>query len=162
MKDLLLQYCRYNVWANDRLFDATMQLDESTLQQEVNSSFPSVYHTWLHIWSGQYLWLARLTDGDTSQRPQKVFKGSIEDLRAGLQASARDWVAWVEAADEEKLNAAFTVHGRSASADFVYRDVVMQVMNHGTYHRGQIVTLLRQLGATEMPSTDFVRFANGE
>ena len=66
MKELLLQYCRYNIWANDRLFDATMQLDPASHTVEVESSFPSIYHTWLHIWSGQYLWMARLTDGDVS------------------------------------------------------------------------------------------------
>ena len=162
MKDLLLQYCRYNVWANDRLFDATMQLDMAAHMTEVESSFPSIYQTWLHIWSGQYLWMARLTDGDVSQRPQKVFTGSMDELREGLQASAREWIDWVQGADHSLLEGLLVVEGRSATAEFVRRDIVMQVMNHGTYHRGQIVTLLRQLGATDLPSTDFVRFANGE
>ena len=106
--------------------------------------------------------MARLTDGDVSQRPQKVFTGSMDELREGLQASAREWIDWVQGADHSLLEGLLVVEGRSATAEFVRRDIVMQVMNHGTYHRGQIVTLLRQLGATDLPSTDFVRFANGE
>ena len=86
----------------------------------------------------------------------------MEELRNGLQASAQEYVEWVQAASNELLEEILVVEGRSATAEFVRRDIVMQVMNHGTYHRGQIVTLLRQLGATEMPSTDFIRFANGE
>jgi uncharacterized damage-inducible protein DinB len=34
--------------------------------------------------------------------------------------------------------------------------VVMQVMNHGTYHRGQIVNMLRQVGQQKIPGTDFI------
>ena len=86
----------------------------------------------------------------------------MDELRNGLQTSAQQWVDWVQGASPDLLEQVLIVEGRSATAEFVRRDIVMQVMNHGTYHRGQIVTLLRQLGATEMPSTDFVRFANGE
>jgi uncharacterized damage-inducible protein DinB len=161
MKDLLITYCEFNVWANDRLFDATMQLPDEAHRQEVVSSFPSLYLTWLHIWSAQYLWMARFTGGDVSQRPAKVFNGTMTELRDGLQASAREWVAWTRDISEGALAESFTVHGASGrSADFVRRDVVMQVMDHGSYHRGQIVTMLRQLGLTEIPSTDFVRFTS--
>ena len=159
MQELLLQYCKYNVWANDRLFDATMVLDAEAHVAEVVSSFSSIQQTWLHIWSGQFLWMARLTGADPSQRPQKVFSGTMEELRAGLQASAQEWTDWVQGASEADLASVLTVQGRNATADFIRGNVVMQVMNHGTYHRGQIVTLLRQQGATELPSTDWVRFS---
>ncbi len=161
-QELLLEYCKYNIWANNRLFGATLQLDPTLHRAEVVSSFPSIYETWLHIWSGQYLWMARMTGGDVSARPAKTFSGSMEELRDGLQASLHEWMDWVQGADQATLDSVLVVEGRSATAQFYKGDVVMQVMNHGTYHRGQIVTMLRQLGVTEIPSTDWVRFANGE
>jgi len=159
MKELLLEYCDYNIWANDRLFDATMALSDEAHRAEMVSSFGSIYLTWLHIWSGQYVWMQRILGQDISQRPMKHFKGTMDELREGLQASARQWRDWVEGASVEQLMQSFEVHGTSGrSATFIPKNLAMQVMNHGTYHRGQIVTMLRQQGATEIPSTDWAQF----
>ena len=163
MKQQLIEYCEYNIWANDRMFDAVMVLPESAHKQEIVSSFSSIYDTWLHIWSGQYVWMQRLKDDNISQRPAKTFSGTMDELRAGLQASANEWLDWVKGASEEELEGEFTIEGRSGkTATFVRKNIVMQVMNHGTYHRGQIVTMMRQAGATEIPSTDYMRYAAGE
>ena len=159
MKDLLIDYCKYEIWANNRLFNATMELASELHAAEMVSSFPSLYHTWLHIWSGQYVWMQRIKGEDISERPAKVFKGTMEELRDGLMANTREWVEFVKGATEEQLLDSFSVEGRSGkTATFVYKDLVMQVMNHGTYHRGQIVTMLRQHGATDIPATDWLRY----
>ena len=159
MKELLIEYCEYNIWATDRLFATTMELAPELHTKELESSFPTVSQTWLHIWSGQYVWMQRIKGENISQRPAKTFDGSMQELLDGMRASSQEWLDFVKGASEEQLLDSFTVEGRSGNkATFVYKDLVMQVMNHGTYHRGQIVTMLRQLGATDLPSTDWARF----
>ena len=162
MKEILIEYCLYNIWATDRLFAATMLMPPDSHHAPVVSSFGSIYDTWLHIWSGQYVWMQRILGADISQRPQKVFKGTMDELVANMRASSEQWLDYVKGATVDELMKPFEVLGMSGrTATFIPKDLVMQVMNHGTYHRGQIVTMMRQFGATEIPSTDWARFAEG-
>lgn len=140
-----------------------MTMTDDAHKQEIVSSFPTIYDTWLHIWSGQYVWMQRLKDDNISERPSKNFKGTMQELRDGLQASAQEWLEYVQGASEDTLTGSFTIEGRSGNTvSFVRKNIVMQVMNHGTYHRGQLVTMMRQAGATEIPSTDYMRYSAGE
>ena len=61
MKDLLLKYAQYNVWANNLLIEVLQSLEDEQVNQEVVSSFTSIRATVYHIWSAEYIWLQRLT-----------------------------------------------------------------------------------------------------
>jgi uncharacterized damage-inducible protein DinB len=148
----------YNAWATGRTLEAASGLSPDQLVKDLGTSFPSVRDTLAHILSAEWLWLAR-------------WRGSSP--RAGLSAgdyhdvgSLRDGFARVEAERRRYLGG---LTEQALQGPLVYGDMqgvqrrlilaqsLQHVVNHGTYHRGQVTTMLRQLGATPT-STDLSRF----
>lgn len=73
--------------------------------------------------------------------------------------SSREFVALVEKckADYSGMVSYKTLDGKEFKN--TVEEVVTHCMNHGTYHRGQLITMLRQAGHTKVGSTDYIRFA---
>jgi uncharacterized damage-inducible protein DinB len=161
MKELLLQYAQYNEWANKRITDAMYKLETRLEDKEISSSFPSIRATVHHSWSAEFVWLQRLL---LSQQPiwiESVFKGPFEE-------ACREWLlvsaALIQFIHDQRDDKAFTHMLRFADrSDITYKmplhQVLHQVFNHSTYHRGQLVTMLRQVGVSNIPQMDFILFA---
>ncbi len=160
MKELLLQYAQYNKWANKLIIDAMLKLKEGDVDKEINSSFPSLRRTVLHTWSAESVWLQRLQlaehpvwhGDDTSLLFEDVCKTWQVDSETLIQFVAQQY-------DDRALALVLQFYDRQKNAHKtpVYQ-VLHHVFNHSTYHRGQLVTMLRQLGATDIPGTDFIGF----
>src|SRR5688500_1763003 len=60
MKETLLQYTNYNLWANTKLTESLKSIGISLLDQEIKSSFPSLRKTIYHIWAAEQVWYMRL------------------------------------------------------------------------------------------------------
>jgi uncharacterized damage-inducible protein DinB len=161
MKELLLQYAQYNIWANKRIIDALLKLDESSLDTEITSSFPSLRKTVYHTWSAEFIWLQRVQLVENPVWIESDFQGTFrEACSEWLGVSA----AMVQFTEKQYDDSAFThvlqYYDRAkASHKMQVCQVLQHVFNHSTYHRGQLVTMLRQAGAKEIPGTDFVIFA---
>ena len=160
MKELLLQYAQYNAWANKLIIGAMLKLGDEDIKREIISSFPSVYATVCHTWSAESVWLQRL---QLAEYPQWFgdFQGPFtEACDNWLQASA-DLVNFVEKQyDDRALQHVLQYYDRAkVSHKTPVHQVLHHVFNHSTYHRGQLVTMVRQLGAKDIPGTDFIAFA---
>jgi len=157
MKTLLQQYAAYNTWANQRLTDLISTLPEELQQKEITSSFPSLHLTLLHIWNSEYIWWQRLRLQENIVGPVHFFKGSTKELIQNLLQQNRNWEELVNNSSEMMLDHVFKYQNtkREPFKQPTYQ-MLMHVFNHGTYHRGQIVTMLRQLGQTKIPDTDFI------
>ncbi|MGB3075794.1 MAG: DinB family protein, partial [Chitinophagales bacterium] len=91
--------------------------------------------------------------------PKVPFAGTKEELTAGLMASSKALEAKAISYDKKQLNQEVsykTLKGITGISP-VYQ-ILMHVSNHGTYHRGQLVTMLREAGKTEIPATDLIAF----
>ena len=161
MKELLLQYAAYNVWANKLIIDALLKLEEGAFDKEITSSFPSLRATVYHTWAAEFIWLQRL---QLAERPEWVG----DDLTKAFGESCEEWqktsaalVQFVEKQyDDKALQHVLQFYDRKkASHKSPVFQVLQHVFNHSTYHRGQLVTMLRQAGAKEIPGTDFITFA---
>ncbi len=157
MKELLQQYAAYNVWANQKLLEAVLKLPEESWHREIASSFPSLHTTVLHMWDAESIWWQRMKMQEVVTRPSDQFKGTTRDAITALQHQNRLWQEWVNGTSPAMLDHVFQYYDtkRNHYKQPIYQ-MLHHVMNHGTYHRGQIVTLLRQLGETKIPATDFV------
>jgi len=60
MKELLDQYTAYNLWANKSITDLILTLDIAQHQQQLESSFPTLYATVLHMWIAETAWWQRV------------------------------------------------------------------------------------------------------
>ncbi len=157
MKDLLKQYASYNVWANQRISEILLSLPAEKHHAEIISSFPNLFKTALHIWDAESGWWQRVKMQERVVFPRDSFSGSLQDLLTGLISQSKQWEDWVQNASELSLRHVFHFHN---SKKELFRQPVFQVLlhvfNHSTYHRGQLVTMLRQLGIDKFPPLDFI------
>ncbi len=161
MKELLLQYAQYNVWANKLILDTIGKLEDGAVDKEITSSFPSIRETVYHVWSAEYIWLQRLQLAEHPVWIQGEFNGAFEQACGDWQKVSATFVEFVEKQyDERAFEHVLQFYDRQkASHKMPVYQVLHHVFNHSTYHRGQLVTMLRQAGATDIPGTDFIRFA---
>lgn len=147
---------RYNSWANHRALDACASLTPAQFTQNLNSSFPSVCDTLTHIMLAEWLWLERW-QGRSPGFPPNDF-ADLASLRTRWQKIDTDLHAFVQklsATDLDRVVEYKNTKGNAFSNPM--GQMLQHVVNHGTYHRGQITTMLRQLGATPL-TTDLIAF----
>jgi uncharacterized damage-inducible protein DinB len=148
----------YNAWANTRMLDAVESLPAEQFLRDLGNSFPSVRDTLAHILGAEWIWLRRW-HGDSPSRglPAAEFP-TVASLRSRFSAVEGERRAFLDTVSEERLARPFTYRdlaGNQHALPLVQS--LAHVVNHGTYHRGQVTTLLRQLGAKPV-STDMSRF----
>jgi uncharacterized damage-inducible protein DinB len=160
MKELFIQYASYNLWANKQLTDIINALTKEQQHKEIESSFNSLYKTVQHIWFAENLWLQRLKKG-TVIIPVDEFNSVMTELSAALTDRDTQWIAWIENMPEEQLLEILAYTNIKGISYKVPMDkALLHIFNHSTYHRGQLVTMLRQTGVTKIPSTDLSGFAS--
>jgi uncharacterized damage-inducible protein DinB len=144
----------------DSLFRHLRWADEEVLTA-LRSAPPhaSALELFAHVVGAEETWLARL-----EQRAPRapVWPDLSLDEAARLATTVHASLAeWLERADDAALEAEMA-YTNSAGQRFTTRalDIVMHVMLHGAYHRGQIALLIRQAGAVPAP-TDYVAFVRG-
>lgn len=160
MKEAMAQMARYNGWANGQMLTALAALATELLDTETPSSFPTLRHTVAHIRGAEQMWLERLL---LAEHP--VWTG--DDLAADFPALAAQW----QGASDGLLRFAEKQYNDKALLHVVeYRDrrgaphktptlaILQHAFNHSSYHRGQLVTMMRALGVTKIPATDFIKF----
>jgi len=164
MKDLLIRYTNYNHWANKKACEfLKVNLNEEQLNKEIISSFPSVQKTLIHVWDAQSIWLQRLAGASLISIPGKSFSGTFDDLINGILETSQELIDFVETSNESFLRTPLT-YKNIAGDEFknTVSDIIQHVMNHGTFHRGQLVTMLRQFGFTWLFVTDYIAFCREE
>lgn len=156
MKEILKQFAAYNEWANQRLLEVILALPEEKQKAELPSSFTSLYKTVLHMWDAESAWWQRMKLHERLIIPSETFNGSMADIANGLLNQSRQWKEWVAAASDLSLDHVFQYYNSKKEAvKMPVFQLLLHVFNHGTYHRGQLVNMCRQLGVEKLPRTDF-------
>lgn len=147
----------YNSWANHRSLEACAPLTAEQFTRHLGSSFPSVRDTLAHIMSGEWVWLERFQGRSPSVMPKDVY-AELPALRARWAEIENNLISFVRGLTQADLDRVMEYKTMNFG---VYKNPMWQSLqhlaNHGTYHRGQITTLLRQLGATAI-SSDIMHF----
>lgn len=155
----LQQLCAYNRWANDRMATYLLAAGESIADEEQHSSFPTIRKTLYHLWDAQVIWFKRLTGETVNTWPSHHFSGTMAEALAALRENDEAFVRFAENLSENDGQKTIEYHAMDGSAFFnTLEEIIMHVMNHGTYHRGQLITMLRNQGFTAVGSTDMIRF----
>jgi uncharacterized damage-inducible protein DinB len=160
MKELILQLSGYHTWANQQLIDIILQLPGEKQTQTVASSFDSLLKTVIHLWDAESIWWQRLKLSERILIPSETFNGNFNEAANQLLQQNRQWTQWISNAQEHMFQHEF-IYLNLKKEQFkqpVYQ-VLLHVFNHGTYHRGQLVTMLRQLGLEKIPQTDYIAWS---
>lgn len=156
MKEILQQYAAYNIWATKTILDRINKLSEEKITQEVTSSFPTIYTTVQHMWRAEEAWWQRLKLVENPVLQSDSFTGSFAEMCSQFSKQSILFKEWIDKANDIQLSHVFAYVRNKEQIKMVVQDMLLHVFNHATLHRGQLVTMLRQLGETDkIPSTDF-------
>jgi uncharacterized damage-inducible protein DinB len=153
----------YNVWANQRILNLLNGLGEEQLDRDLGSSFSSLRNTAYHMWESESVWYQRLQLASPVIRPAAGFEGSWQEfvqLFSRQSAMLKDFIA--TASDARLAHTIEYNHPVRGICKSAVQHVILTVFNHSTYHRGQLVTMLRQAGVTKIPATDFIEFTRSK
>ena len=160
VKQLLQQYAEYNAWANSRILNAIHMLSHEQHHKETGSSFSSLYKTIFHVWSASTVWLNRVHKKPNITKLDDSFNSSMKELGIAWNEIDLNWLHFASHVNEDYLTEKLhyqNTRGESFNEELYL--ILMHVFNHGTYHRGQLVTMLRQAGAETIPNSDFIAWA---
>ena len=146
----------YDKWATELQLNAVSNLSDSQYTKDLGSSHGGIRGTLVHTLAAQRVWLTRW-QGETSTNLIGVDElptfASLNDRWGALR---NELDAFVGSLTEEELQQPLAykdLKGNPYSQPLVYQ--MQHLVNHSTYHRGQITTMLRQLGVVP-PSTDLI------
>lgn len=152
------QLYEYNSWANHRAMDAAAALTNEQFTKSMGNSFSSVRDTLAHIFGAEWIWLERFQGRSPAGLPDATQYSDLASLRKSWDEFEPRLLGFVRGLTQSDLDRMFEYKTLRFG---VYSNPLWQsmqhVVNHGTYHRGQVTTLLRQLGAQPV-LTDLMHF----
>ena len=148
----------YNAWANDRMFTTLVALSDEQFTRSLGGSFPTIRDTAAHLVSAEWTWVRRWKGTSPRSFPEWASNATAATLREHLTEIEQQRASHLESLTDEDLGRTLSFtrfNGEESSLPF--GQSLQHVVNHSTYHRGQIVTLLRQVGVTPV-STDLLLY----
>lgn len=147
----------YNSWANNRIFDVVVALPHDEYMRDRKSSHGGIHGTLTHIVGAEKIWVERFNGN-----PQPFLKAeeiaSAAELRSIWERVGYETARWIGGMTDRKLAETFTMKtSKGDTYTHAYWQAFQHLVNHSSYHRGQIITMLRQLGAQPV-STDLILF----
>lgn len=161
MKHPAKQLYDYHTWANARFFDHLKSLPDEVFHTEIKSVFSSVREVFIHIYQVDGLWLSVMS-GDSFSETMKTIKelqtkstdkglAEMQELYAELSGL---YDAFLDELDDPDTIISIE-HPEFGELEASIADLIKHVVNHGTYHRGNITAMLRQQGQEGVP-TDYI------
>ncbi|HUP61848.1 MAG TPA: DinB family protein [Thermoanaerobaculia bacterium] len=148
----------YNRWATERMLADVHQLDAAELTRDLHTSFGSILGTVAHIFWAEWLWVRRWQGQSPKERLSMDAYPSLADIERPWREVLADQERFVrEVTDEQLLQRIAYENALDERWEYPLALMIQHLVNHSSYHRGQIVTLLRQLGRTPR-STDMLEF----
>ncbi len=149
---------RYNRWANARILTAAASLSADDLLRDLGGSHRSVRDTLVHLMGAEWIWLRRWKGTSPKALLPAADFPMLEHIRARWDEVERELAEFTAALTKESLGRSIGyVNSRGETWTYTLWQMMQHVVNHSTYHRGQVATMLRQLGA-EAPATDLLVF----
>jgi uncharacterized damage-inducible protein DinB len=156
--ELLRFLYQFNAWADRRLLDACGALSNEQFTRNLGSSFSSVRDTLVHLYGAEWVWNERFQGRSPSSLVSGAGYPDLASVRAKLEEMDRYYIDFVSKLTQQDLDR--VIRYKSFSGDEFSNPLwqsLHQVSNHATYHRGQVITMLRQLGVKPV-STDLIMY----
>jgi uncharacterized damage-inducible protein DinB len=148
----------YNAWANRRFFAALEPLPAESYFRDLKSSHGGLHGTLCHIVWAEQLWLNRWLAQPNPAVAQGRDLTTLAAARARWEAIETERAGFLAGFTEGRLDDAVAVQPSTGGAYVhTFREMFRHAVDHSSYHRGQLVTLLRQVGA-QPPNTGLIVF----
>jgi uncharacterized damage-inducible protein DinB len=158
MTDDFVSLFAYNRWADRRVLDACRKLTAEQYVVEPAPGWSSVRSTVVHMAVVTEGWLRGLTGETVARGLTEAEVPTVDDAERLLDRAYKTVDGFVPTLTPERLAAPMTLRGGGRTAVLPPWVVLRHVVNHATYHRGQIASKLKRFGV-EQPATDFIFWA---
>lgn len=156
-----LELFAYNAWAMRIIFDAVALVPEGDYLRDLKSSHGGIHGTLAHTVWAEHLWLNRWLGKPNPAVAQGKDLRTLTDLRGRFEEVEAERQRFLTAFGVERLEETRVVKPTTGGEyAHTYRQMFRHLINHSSYHRGQVVTFLRQLGH-KPPSTDLILYYRG-
>ena len=149
----------YHYWARDRLWTVVEALPEEQLRRPLGNSFASVFDTVVHLVGADWIWRSRWEGVSPMALPLPDSYDTLAKVRAAWEDEERRIRAIVNGLGPDGIARPIEYtgwDGRRQAQPFW--QMLQHLVNHGSYHRGQVTTMLRQLNVPPPKSTDLIAF----
>lgn len=160
LEDVMLQrYLDYNLWANRRLVENIRAVPADLVEWVPLAPFGSIHDALRHIVGAQNIWLERLRGESPSDFMGLTAGRSTDDLCEMLVLTSQAWIQHVES--HPSCLGGTISYATTKGDPFVQEvsDVVMHVVNHSTYHRGQVMSALRSVFEGRLHGLDLIAYS---
>ncbi|MCL8535605.1 DinB family protein [Chryseobacterium gallinarum] len=155
LKTLIDKSVQYNNWVVNKYIDWLSTKSDEQLNRETISSFPTILKTLHHIWQTQEYWWSFIAENNDFDFEKTATITGKDDIFNAIKNNSQKLVDYVESLSEEDLSRNVKIESQWFQCDFSKYEYIQHIILHGTYHRGQIVTMGRNVGITDAPMTDF-------
>lgn len=147
-KEYFWRLCEYGGWANRRVLDHLRK--QATANERARKWF-------CHVLAAERVWITRLRGQDSSALPIWP-EWSLDECGGWVEPNSADYHEFLNQLGEDGVDHPIVYkNSRGKSCSTPVRDILTHVTFHGTYHRGQIATAMRDAGQ-EPADTDFITF----
>ena len=149
----------YHYWARDRMLDAADALTPEQFNRDLGSSFRSVRDTLTHTYSAEWAWHSRWQGHSPAAQLSPDLFPTVDDIRRAWVENEGKVRGFLAQAGEGGIGRIFeyTLLNGAAGATPLSQ-MIQHMVNHASYHRGQVTTLLRQIGVAPAKSMDLIAF----
>lgn len=148
----------FNRWANQRMLDALAPLTDEEFRRDLKNSHPSIRDTVLHVMGSEWVWLSRWLGSSPRARPAEWDAYGLPQIRTEWDALADAIASFVGQLTDADLDREIHYNNfKGAACQNPLWQLLRHMVNHSSYHRGQVTTMLRQLGHTPV-ATDLVLY----
>ncbi len=149
---ILKELFDYNYWARDRQLEACAVLSQAEFHRSTGNGCPSAGDALTHLVGVEWLWLERLRGRSPKALPPAESFPDVAAIAGRWRSVEADMREYLARLDEQVLACPLTYTNlRGEAWSYPVWRVLLHVINHQTYHRGQVNTLLRQLGKKAAP-----------
>lgn len=154
-KDIQLLFA-FNRWANAQVLDAVSHLEPQQLTEDLSTSHHSVQGTLTHILAAEWIWMRRCRGISPTALLDAADFPDLDSLRVRWIEVEREQKALVDELREEDLERVLSyTNTKGEQWEYPLGQILQHVVNHSSYHRGQVIGMLRQIGA-DVVRTDFL------
>ncbi len=157
-KRYLMEIANYSNWVDNTIIKWLEQINDEQWDKEITSSFNSVAKTVTHIISAKKVWIDFWKNTPTPVFLSSNFNGTKKELIEIWKKTMDDYDNFIESYPEENYTQIISFKVRDEEWSMEFAQTVLHQNNHATYHRGQLITMLRQIGFTNFSNTDLATY----
>jgi uncharacterized damage-inducible protein DinB len=154
--ELLAQHFEYSLWASLKVLELVERLPVEGIEKDRGNSFGGILGTLTHIFQADRIWWKRFTAQPYRGLAEEGETLDLAALKAQWPAVMGSFVEWIRSQDAEQLEQRLEWRNlKGEEKNEVKYKLLLHVVNHGTYHRGQVITMIKQAGG-DVVSTDLL------